>query len=207
MFHWLIRRKIAAFEREFDYDMGYARSILDDAGVGALLRFSKTQALGTFRADVPASSWYAAKIAAALVADCGPCVQLVVTMALRAGVPPTLVSAVVRCDDAALPDDARVAVAFARGTLQRAPDLDARRAAAVDVFGRRGLVALAFAITSATIYPTLKAALGHANACTLVRVAGSPIAVAHPAGRPPSPNPPPPPSRPTAPSCSASRTG
>jgi alkylhydroperoxidase family enzyme len=178
---WLIRRKIAAFERKFDYDMSYARSILDDAGVDALMRFSKTQALGTYRADVPATPWYAAKIAAAVVADCGPCVQLVVTMALRSGVSPTVVSAVLRSDDAGLPDDVGVAVAFARASLHRAPDLDARRAAAVAAFGRRGLVALAFAITAATIYPTLKVALGHANACTLVTVDGAPIPVAHPA--------------------------
>jgi alkylhydroperoxidase family enzyme len=177
MFRWLVRRRIAAFEREFGYDLSYGREILDQAGLGAFLRFAQMQPLGTYRADVPLTPWFAAKVAAAVVADCGPCVQLVVTMALRAGVPAAVLSSVLRSDDVSLPTDVRVAVAFARASLHRAPDLERARLAVLESFGQRGLVSLAFAITAATLYPTLKVALGHGTSCALVTLDGAAIPV------------------------------
>ena len=72
MLRWLRRREIAAFEREFDYDMGYARDVLA-ADVGALMRFSRVLAMSEYRRDVPRDAWYAAMLAAILAENCGPC--------------------------------------------------------------------------------------------------------------------------------------
>ena len=45
--------------------------------------------------------------------------------------------------------------------------------------GRRALVSLAFAITAARIYPTVKYALGHGKACMRVVVDGTPVMFDH----------------------------
>ena len=46
-------------------------------------------------------------------------------------------------------------------------------------WGRRALVSVAFAITAARIYPTVKYALGHGKACTRVVVGGTPVTFDH----------------------------
>jgi hypothetical protein len=46
-------------------------------------------------------------------------------------------------------------------------------------------VSVAFAITAARIYPTVKYALGHGKACMRVVVGGTPVALDH--GRVPTP--------------------
>ena len=63
MLGWLVRRRIAAFERAFDYDMSYARDIYD-ASPRAFFRFSKILGISSFREDAPKEAWYAAKLAA-----------------------------------------------------------------------------------------------------------------------------------------------
>jgi hypothetical protein len=56
---------------------------------------------------------------------------------------------------------------------------DAYREAIVKCWGRRALVSLAFAITAARIYPTVKYALGHGKACMRVVVGGTPAMFDH----------------------------
>src|SRR5580692_633717 len=111
-----------------------------DASPRAAWLFSRAAALGQFRRDVPIEPWYAAGITVVRHEDCGPCTQLGVTMAERAGVSPAVL---------------------------------------------RAVVSLAFAITAARIYPTVKYALGHGKACTRVVVGGTPVMFDH--GRVPAP--------------------
>ncbi len=59
--------------------------------------------------------------------------------------------------------------------LDRDPLADRLRVQAVERFGRRGLVSLAFALLSSKLYPTLKYALGYGHACAVVHVDGSPV--------------------------------
>lgn len=171
MLRRLIHRRIAAFERSWGYDMTYARDILA-AGSRPALALAKIGALTARHDGLPAEAWHAARIAAAIHEDCGPCAQLVTRMAERAGVDPAILRAVVRGDDAALPADPRLAVRFVRAALARDAEADALRDAVQARFGRAGLVSLSFALTAARIYPTLKYALGHGRACARVEVGG-----------------------------------
>jgi len=93
MLKWLIRNRLAAFERSFDYDLSYARTLLA-ADTRAFLTFSKVMGLSRYRRDVPVDAYYAVKLVGTLAEDCGPCAQLVVAMALREGVAPRTLSAV-----------------------------------------------------------------------------------------------------------------
>lgn len=80
--------------------------------------------------------------------------------------------AVVARDFTAMPDDVVLAVRFAEATLRHAPEADDLRAEVLRRFGRRGLVSLAFALTAARLYPTLKYAMGHGRACMRVTIDG-----------------------------------
>ncbi len=48
MLKWLIRRKLTAFEREFEYDMSYARDVLD-ADLGAFLKLARGMGMTGYR--------------------------------------------------------------------------------------------------------------------------------------------------------------
>ena len=56
-------------------------------------------------------------------------------------------------------------------------ETDACRAVILERWGPRALVSLAFAITTARIYPTVKYAMGHGKTCTRVVVGGVPMAM------------------------------
>jgi hypothetical protein len=176
MWKWLIRNRLAAFERSFDYDLGYARTILA-ADTRAFLAFSKVMGLSRYRRDVPVDAYYAAKLVGTLAEDCGPCTQLIVAMALREGVLPPILSAVLGAKDDELPEQVLLCVQFARAALARSAAAEPLREQILRRFGERGLVSLAFALTAARIFPTLKYALGHGLSCQRVHVQGEVVSV------------------------------
>jgi hypothetical protein len=79
----------------------------------------------------------------------------------------------------AMPPDVALVWKFTRATLAHDAAADVYREAIVQCWGRRALVSLAFAITAARIYPTVKYALGHGKACTRVVVGGAPVMFDH----------------------------
>jgi hypothetical protein len=173
MLGWLVRRQTAKFEREFDYDMAYARDIYD-ASPRAFFKFSRISAIAAHRERVPAEAWYAAKITAALAEDCGPCTQLVVTMAEREGVSPATLRSILAADESQMPPDAALGFRFARCVLKRdIAQSEHLRTEVVARWGQKGLVSLALAIAASRVFPTVKYALGHGRACERVRVTGT----------------------------------
>ncbi|HZV20190.1 MAG TPA: hypothetical protein VE986_01450 [Hyphomicrobiales bacterium] len=169
MIRWLLRRPIQGFERTWNYDASYLHGILD-ADPRALWIFSKMQGIGQYRKDVPLAAYYAARITGTMAEDCGPCTQLAVDMAERAGVDPGVLRAVIARDFSAMPADAALAVRFTEATLRHAPDADGLREEILRRWGKRALISLAFGIAAARIFPTVKYALGHGRACMRVRV-------------------------------------
>jgi len=178
MIGWALKRWIARFERDFNYDAGYVHEIVDVSPRAAWL-FSRATALGRFRRDLPTDAWFAASITAVRREDCGPCTQLIVTMGERAGVSPAVLRAVLADAPEDMSPDAALAWRFARATLAHDAAADDYREIIVERWGRRALIGLAFAITAARIYPTVKYALGYGKACTRVVVGGSPVVFDH----------------------------
>ncbi|MEJ0045934.1 MAG: carboxymuconolactone decarboxylase family protein [Rhodospirillales bacterium] len=113
MLNWLLRRRIAAFETRYDYDMGYAREILA-TDRGAFMKLGGLMGFSAWRRDVPPAAYFAASIAATAAEDCGPCTQLIVTMAEHAGVSAATLHAVLRGDVGAMGEDAALGWQFAR---------------------------------------------------------------------------------------------
>jgi hypothetical protein len=104
MVKWLMRRGIAAFERQWNYDASYLHEIVE-ASPRAAWMFSRAAAIGKYRKDVPVAAWTAAAITAVRHEDCGPCTQLGISMAERSGVDAKALRAVLTEDPAAMPDD------------------------------------------------------------------------------------------------------
>jgi len=178
MIRWALRKAIGKFERDWNYDAGYMREMADISPRAAWL-FSRATALGQFRRDIPIEPWFAAGITAVRHEDCGPCAQLAVKMAERAGVDPAVLRAVLGDTPDAMPPEVALVWKFTRATLAHDAAADEYRDAIVARWGPRALVSLAFAITAARMYPTLKYALGHGQSCTRVIVDGTPLAFDH----------------------------
>src|SRR5215468_1458504 len=183
MIKWALRRWLGKFEREWNYDANYLRDMIE-ASPRAAWMFSRAAALGQFRRDLPIEAWCAAGITAVRYEDCGPCTQLGVTMAERAGVSAAVLHAVLADNPEAMPPDVALVWKFTCATLAHDAAADVYREAIVKRWGRRALVSLAFAITAARIYPTVKYALGHGKACMRVVVDGTPVLLDH--GRAPA---------------------
>ena len=178
MLKWVLRKAIDKFERDWNYDAGYMREMIDTSPRAAWL-FSRVTALGQFRRDIPIDAWCTAGITAVRHEDCGPCTQLGVKMAERAGVAPGVLRAMLSDNPDAMPPEVALVWKFTRATLAHDAAADEYRDEIVKRWGRRALISVTFAITAARIYPTVKYALGHGKACMRIVVDGTAIAFDH----------------------------
>src|SRR5579875_2194376 len=122
-------------------------------------------------------------IVASKAADCGPCLQLGISMADAAGVAPSVVRAALRDDREGLPESARLAYDLARSVVARDGSGEAARTEILRRYGHRALVSLAYAMVVANAYPTLKYALGYGHTCARVRVGGEDVTLEAAAAR------------------------
>jgi hypothetical protein len=177
MVRWLLGRTISAFERHWNYNAGYLREIAETSPRAAWL-FLRATRLGNYHRDVPTEALVAAGITTVRSEDCGPCTQLVTSMAERRGVRPEVLRAILNDDVAAMPEAAALAWRFTKAILARDDAAaDDYRAVILERWGPRAVVTLAFAITTSRIYPTVKYAMGHGKACTSVVVGGAPMRI------------------------------
>ncbi|HYL68937.1 MAG TPA: hypothetical protein VEX69_07220 [Candidatus Limnocylindria bacterium] len=177
MLGWIVKRRLAAFERAFGYDASYMQEMYD-VSPRAFWKYSRVATLSQHHEDVPKEAWHAAKIVVALAEDCGPCTQLAVTMAERAGVSSETLRAILAEDSRVMSSDAALGFTFAKAVLHRdLAESDRLRGEIVARWGRRALVSLALAIAATRIFPAVKYALGHARACSRIRVAGTDVSV------------------------------
>jgi hypothetical protein len=177
MLTWLMLSAVRRLERRYDYDAGYLRA-LAAASPKALMAFSGVGRVQGFREGAPPEAIAAAALAGTLNEDCGSCTQIVVRQAEERGVSPAILAAILAGDGEAMGPDAGLAFGFARASLAR--DLessDELRDEVVARWGQKGLAAIALALASARVYPTVKYALGYGKACSKVTVGGRAMAV------------------------------
>jgi hypothetical protein len=126
---------------------------------------------------VPVDASFAAKITGAMAEDCGPCAQLVVDMALEAGMAKDQIEAVVRRDRKAMNAETALGFGFADAVAHRSPDEDDCREAVRTRWGDKGVIDLSMALQMGRTFPMMKAALGYARECRRVSVDGREINV------------------------------
>ena len=175
MMKWFMHRQLAAFEKDFGYDASYMHHVLD-TDWRAFMKFARATAMGRYRKDVPLDIYTAVGLAGVIKADCGPCAQLGVTMALREGVPGATIARIVRGNEADMTEPTRLGVKFARAVLDRdGAAADEAREEIRGRYGERALVSLGLALVASQLYPTFKWALGYGHACQRLDIEGTAI--------------------------------
>ncbi len=166
MLRAIIHNRLSAAERDLGESMDYAREIVD-ASLPAFFKFAKVLGMNEHRKVLPIDVWHVAKIVTSRAQDCGPCVRIAERMAEREGVADAVVVAARDGRYDALSPELATVARFARAVNAadhtEAPFREELRGR----YGKAGLVELALAIASSQIFPTLKRALGHSEACEI----------------------------------------
>lgn len=169
MTRWLLTKLLDYGKTQIgDVDMSYAYH-LRDVAPSWLWRFSMIKVVEGQRKLTPAGVYHAAAMAAAMVEDCGPCVQIHVNLALKDKVPGDVLRALAARQLDSVPAD--VALGFRYGeAVAQGVMADEMREQIRAKWGERGLIELAFTIATARFYPGLKRGLGFAHTCERVVV-------------------------------------
>jgi hypothetical protein len=173
---WFARRLLRQYGKRYGYDTSYLDMLLRESPA-AFFKFAPVMKASRHREVVPIEASFAAGLTGAKAEDCGPCAQLVVDMALEAGIPKDQIEAVVRRDVRAMSDSVVLAFRFADAVVRRSPDEDEHREAVRAQWGEKGVIDLAFALQMGRVFPMMKAALGYAKECRRISVYGKQIDV------------------------------
>src|SRR5579871_6420939 len=173
---WFARRLLRRYSKHYGYDTSYLDMLLKESPA-AFFKFAPLMKASRHREVVPIEASFAAGITGAKGEDCGPCAQLVVDMALEAGVPRDQIEAVVRRDVRAMNDSVVLAFRFADAIVRRSADEDEHRDAIRAQWGQKGVIDLSFALQMGRMFPMMKAALGYAKECRRISVDGKQIDV------------------------------
>lgn len=168
---FLARRLLRIVNRRYGYDTAYLEVMLEHSP-SAFFKFASAAKASRYREVVPVEASFAAKIVGAMAEDCGPCTQLVVNMALEAGMARDQIEAVLRSDIRAMTQDVALAFRFGDAVAKHDPDGDTCRDAVRERWGEKGVIDLAMALQMSRTFPMIKLALGYARECRRVNVAG-----------------------------------
>ncbi|PCJ68741.1 MAG: hypothetical protein COA62_12940 [Rhodobiaceae bacterium] len=169
MIRWLLHLGTRRMERATNYDATYMHEVIDTS-TSAALKLSALPLLSQHRDTAPLPLWYGAVIASVLEGDCGPCAQLMVDMGLGQGVDPDLLRALLARDMEAAGEEAALGFRFAEAVMAGDPESETMRLHIEHVYGKRALIAVAYATAFCRTYPVLKRALGHGLACQRIKV-------------------------------------
>jgi hypothetical protein len=131
--------------------------------------------MANHRDGAPTDAYCAARIAATLSEDCGPCAQLTVDMALADGVDPKRIAALLRGDLEQAGQDGELGFRYGIAVSRNTPDAAALSEEIERRYGRRARVSMAYAVACSRVYPALKRGLGHGAACSKINVSNETI--------------------------------
>lgn len=169
MMKYFFNKMLTKMHHRYDYDVGYMRETLE-ADLGAFIKFMGFQTMATHRGNLPAPILYAARLTAIFWDDCGPCTQLVVDMAIEEHVAPETIRAIIDSDIDRLPEEVALVVKFTELVLAHDASADPLRQNIIDRWGKDGLIAIAFCISSSRVYPAFKYAMGYGKACSRIQI-------------------------------------
>ena len=167
MSRWLLTKLLEWSKSQIgDVEMDYAYH-LRDVAPGRLWRFSMIKVVEGGRKFTPPGVYHAAGMAAAMVEDCGPCVQIHVNLALKDGVDAEVLRALAARRLDKVPAD--VALGFSFGdAVAHGVMADEWRDQIRTKWGEQAVIELAFTIATARFYPAVKRGMGYAHTCERV---------------------------------------
>lgn len=167
MNRWLLTQLLKWGEKQIGgVSMDYAYH-LRNVMPSRLWRFSLIKMVEGPRKFTPPEVFHTAGLAAAMVEDCGPCVQIHVNLALQEKVSAETLKQLVAGKVDQAPVD--VALAFRYGdAVARGLMADSLREQIRSKWGEKGLIELAFVVATARFYPAVKRGMGYAHTCERV---------------------------------------
>ena len=174
---WIARRTLRAFAKRYGYDVSYLEMMLN-CSPSAFFKFAPVMKASAHREAAPIDASFAAKIVGALAEDCGPCTQLVVDMALEAGMAEDQIEAVLRRDVRAMNEATTLGFRFADAMVRRAAEAeDEFRDVVRAQWGQKGVIDLTLALQMGRMFPMVKAGLGYMPGSADVAVGGNNVDV------------------------------
>ena len=169
MIRFIMKKMLTKFGTDNEYDTTYIREVTE-IWPGAGVRYLALSAVSQMTGPAP-EVWAGALLASTLDGDCGPCAQLVVGFALKAGVPTDHVAACLSRDFSNA-GDAGLGFRFAEASIEDLPEADVLRKEIRTTHGDKAVIAAAYAAASGRTYPVMKRALGHGGECRQITLGG-----------------------------------
>jgi hypothetical protein len=164
MISFFLRKAFAAFGRKYNYDTTYLQEASTIYPAKAW-RYLLLTPYSLHRTSASKESYFAAKIASAHIADCGPCTSLCIEMALEAGIDQQKLNLVVLGNETEMSPDILLGYKYAHAIHANSPSLDTLIHEIEIQYGKRGLWDLSTAVAMGDFYPKLKRGLGEAKSC------------------------------------------
>jgi len=162
------------FSEQFDYDVDYLRYTLN-ASQSGFYKFGLLKLISGHQGPIPDAPWFCGAIRATLAEDCGPCVQLGCSVALKAGIAPDLVRQVLAQEYDSVPDDVSLVCRYADLVVVKSLEADDLKEEILAKWGDAGLVSIAMGISAVRLYPLYKQALGYGKSCQMIAVGPSTV--------------------------------
>lgn len=176
MIKYFLKMGIRRFANRYNYDADYMTHIADTSTTAGV-RLSLLPLYSQFQGPKAARDvWAGAILGSTQEGDCGPCVQLVVDMALELGVPAEQIACCLE-GNAATAGDVGLGFRFSHAAIENLRELDELRSEIEKRFGATALAAVSFAASSGRIYPVLKRGLGFGQSCSMVYIKNEAIQV------------------------------
>lgn len=178
MIRALLKSGIQRFASRYKYDTSYMSHIVDTSA-SAGVRLSMLPFYSQYRGPKEAQNvWAGAMLASTLDGDCGPCVQLIVDMAVEAAVPAEEIALCLQ-GNAKAAGDVGLGFRFSQAAIADARELEELRKEIEARFGAAAVTAASFAASSGRIYPVLKRGLGFGQTCSRVIIEDRAITALH----------------------------
>lgn len=169
MIRYIANRMADAMQARYDYDGSYLREVADVSSGGALRLGVLLPLLSGFRAGCPVDLWAGAAVASTREGDCGPCLQLVVDMAIERGANAGDLRTALEGDHAAA-GLAGLGYRFALAAIADNDTLETLRREVRERFGEKAVVSLAITAATGRAWPVIKRGLGHGKVCQAVEI-------------------------------------
>lgn len=177
MIRYLANCAADLMQRRYEYDGSYLREVAQVSRGGALRLGVMLPLLSGYRSGVPVDLWAGAAVASTRDGDCGPCLQLVVNMALEQGADAQALRAILQGSQEET-GVTGLGYRFALAAINDGPELDTLRGVIGERYGERALVSLSIAAATGRAWPVIKRGLGHGQVCRAVTVAGQNVDLA-----------------------------
>lgn len=162
---------ISRFAQTFRYNADYMHDIAE-TDLEAITRFSLLDDVSDYRNQISGKAWYTAKLVGCISEDCGPCTQLVVTMAEQEGVDKSLLSNLIEGKRDLLDRETRLFYDYALAVISHDMQAETFRQEIKIQFGQSAIISAGLAIITGKAYPLMKYATGHGQACVKIRING-----------------------------------